>query len=105
MGRQNEVGWSVSNLAGDMTLYEIDMLKMQLKAVVPALVELCDAGYIDITMKIIADSCTLDGLMQLAGDVRLSEPSRCRCEVMRDHMISHDLSSFNSGNFFAIGHA
>jgi len=89
MSRQSAAEWTVGNWRGEMTAHQIATLKKQLKAVVPALVELRAAGYIDtdLDMKFIADNCTLDGLRQLARDMRLSEPSRQRCEVMRDWMI------------------
>jgi hypothetical protein len=89
MSRQIVAEWTVGQWDGVMTAHQIATLKKQLKAVVPALVELRAAGYLDtdLDMKCIAANCTLDGLRQLARDRRLSEPCRHRCEVMRDWMI------------------
>ncbi len=59
----------------------------QLEALVPALVELRDAGHLELNMRVIADSAKLEGFMCLAEDDRLSLLSRQKCRAIRDRMI------------------
>lgn len=62
-------------------------LEDQIEALVPALVELRDAGHIELNALTLASYGTLDGFVQLAGDARLSELSRRRCEAMRVRLV------------------
>jgi len=62
-------------------------LEDQIEALVPALVELRDAGHIELNAMTLARFGTLDGFIQLAGDERLSELSRRRCEAMRVRLV------------------
>lgn len=59
----------------------------QIEALAPALVELRDAGHVDLNMSVIASYATLDGFIQLADDERLTDLSRCRCRAIRDRLI------------------
>lgn len=62
-------------------------LEDQIEALVPALVELRDAGHLRLNMAVIAKHGTLDGFMCLAEDPRLSDLSRRRCKAIRDRIL------------------
>lgn len=62
-------------------------LEDQIGAVVPAVVELRDAGHLVLTARAIADAGKLEGIMELAEDTRLSDLSRNRCRALRDRYI------------------
>lgn len=64
-------------------------LEDQIEALVPAVVELRDAGHVDLNARAIASFGTLDGFMRLAADTRLSELARARCEAIRTRLIVH----------------
>lgn len=59
----------------------------QIEALVPALIELRDAGHLALTARTLAESATLQGLVRLASDTRLSELSRNRCAAVRDRLL------------------
>ncbi|TXG99946.1 MAG: hypothetical protein E6R08_00500 [Nevskiaceae bacterium] len=59
----------------------------QIEALVPAMVELRDAGHIQLSVSTLASFGTLDGFIQLAADARLSDMVRPRCEAIRVRMI------------------
>jgi hypothetical protein len=65
----------------------------QLEALVPALVELRDAGHLGLNMAVAVSYGTLRGFMQLAGDARLSPLSRARCEAIRNRLIVRSLNA------------
>lgn len=65
----------------------------QIEAVVPAVVELRDAGFLVITARAIADAGKLEGLMELAEDAKLSDLSRNRCRVLRDRYIAQGVKA------------
>jgi hypothetical protein len=59
----------------------------QIEALVPALIELRDAGHIQLNAAALASFGTLEGFTKLASDGRLSELSRRRCEAIRVRLI------------------
>ncbi|MBC9969110.1 hypothetical protein [Ralstonia insidiosa] len=65
----------------------------QLEALVPALVELRDAGHIPLNMAVVASYGTLDGFMRLAGDERLTPLSRARCAAIRNRLLAQSLKA------------
>lgn len=68
-------------------------LEDQIEAVVPAVVELRDAGHLVLTARSIADASKLEGMMQLAEDPRLSDFSRNRCRALRDRYIAQGVKA------------
>lgn len=65
----------------------------QIEALVPAVVELRDAGYLQPNARVVSDLGTLNGFMTLAADSRLSDLTRCRCAAIRDRMIVHGVKA------------
>lgn len=65
----------------------------QIEALVPALVELREAGHLKLNMAVIAQYGTLDGFIHLADDQRLSDLSRRRCKAIRDRMLAHGVKA------------
>ncbi|MCL6485253.1 MAG: hypothetical protein I4O49_14005 [Janthinobacterium lividum] len=65
----------------------------QLEALVPALIELRDAGHIKLNMAVAARYGTLDGFMRLAADERLTPPSRYRCSAIQNRLLAKSLKS------------
>ncbi|PNE59715.1 hypothetical protein A8H39_00780 [Paraburkholderia fungorum] len=63
----------------------------QIEALVPALVELRDGGYLQLHMAAAASYGTLDGFMRLAGDDRLTPLSRARCQAICNRMLARSL--------------
>lgn len=59
----------------------------QIEALAPALVELRDAGHVNLNMAVAMSYGTLDGFIRLAADERLSSLSRARCAAIRDRLI------------------
>ncbi len=59
----------------------------QIEALVPAVIELRDAGYVNLDARTIASFATPDGFSQLAADSRLSDLARRRCEAIRVRMV------------------
>jgi hypothetical protein len=73
---------------GDQQQSEIDD---QLEALVPALVELRDAGHLRLNMAAAVSYASLEGFMQLADDARLSPLSRARCEAIRNRFLANSI--------------
>lgn len=59
----------------------------QIEAIVPALVELRDGGYLELNFAVVASHATLHGFTRLADDERLTSLSRARCVAIRNRMI------------------
>lgn len=59
----------------------------QIEALVPAVIELRDAGHIQLSASGLRAFATLDGFSQLAADARLSVLARQRCEAIRVRMV------------------
>jgi len=59
----------------------------QIEALVPAVIELRDAGHVQLSASALATFSTLDGFSQLAADDRLSTLARQRCEAIRVRMV------------------
>lgn len=59
----------------------------QIEALAPAVVELRDAGPVQLSASALASFATLDGFSQLAADARLSDLARQRCEAIRVRMV------------------
>lgn len=72
-----------STCAEGLTTAEQREVEDQIEALVPALVELRDGGYIDLNAKSLVDFATLNGFSELASDDRLTVLSRQRCEAIR----------------------
>ena len=66
----------------------------QLEALVPALVELREAGHVKLNMAVAASYGTLDGFMRLADDERLTPLSRARCAAIRNRLLAQSLKAF-----------
>lgn len=82
---------SVCNVG--LTAEEQEEMDDQLEALVPALVELRDAGHITLNMRVIADSAKLEGFMRLAEDDRLSSLSQQRCRAIRDRILTQSIKA------------
>lgn len=63
----------------------------QLEAIVPALVELRDAGHLKLNFAVVASYGALEGFMRLADDERLSALSRGRCVAMRNRLVTQSV--------------
>jgi hypothetical protein len=63
-------------------------LEDQIEAVVPAVIELRDAGHLVLTVATLLDYGTLSGLARLAEDERLTELSRSRCAAIRNRLMA-----------------
>lgn len=59
----------------------------QIVALVPAVIELRDAGHIQLNAVALASFTSLEGFSRLAKDSRLSDAVRSRCEAVRARMI------------------
>lgn len=59
----------------------------QINALVPALVELRDAGHVQLNARALAAFASVEGFSLLACDTRLSEASRRRCDAVRVKMV------------------
>lgn len=59
----------------------------QIEALVPAVIELRDAGYLQPNARVVSNLGTLNGFMTLAADSRLSDLTRRRCAAICDRMI------------------
>ena len=70
----------------------------QIEALVPALVELRDAGHLKLNMAIIAEHGKLDGFMRLADDQRLSDLSRRRGQAISDRLIAQGVKALLGHN-------
>src|SRR5450830_936815 len=70
-----------------LSLPEQVEIEDQIEALAPAIVELRDAGHIKLNMSVIASYGKLDGFIQLADDVRLTDLSRNRCRAIRDRLV------------------
>lgn len=70
----------------------------QIEALVPALVELRDAGHLKLNMAVIAEHGKLDGFMRLADDQRLSDLSRRRCKAIRDRIVAQGVKALLGHN-------
>ncbi len=66
---------------------ERDQLAVQVHAIIPALVELRDAGLLQLNARLIAEYATLEGLTRLSADLRLRQGLRARCSAVRDQLI------------------
>lgn len=65
----------------------------QIVALVPAVIELRDAGHIQLNAVALASFTSLEGFSRLAKDPRLSEAVRSRCEAIRARMIARGAKS------------
>lgn len=84
----DEISQVCLTMAGaGLSAAELAELEDQIEATVPALVELRDAGHIELNTREIAVAATVEGMMRLAEDSRLTELSRNRCRAMRDRMV------------------
>lgn len=63
-------------------------LEDQIEALVPAVVELRDAGHIELNAVALASFGTLQGFSRLAVDFRLSDLSRRRCEAVSMRLVA-----------------
>lgn len=70
----------------------------QIEALVPALVELRDAGHLKLNMAVIAEHGKLEDFMRLADDQRLSDLSRRRCKAIRDKLIAQEVKALFGHN-------
>lgn len=59
----------------------------QIEALVPAVIELRDAGHVPLSASALRAFATLDGFSQLSADARLSALARRRCEAIRVRMV------------------
>lgn len=59
----------------------------QIEALVPALVQLRDGGHIELNARTLVNFGSLDGFSQLAGDKRLTDLNRQRCEAIRVRLV------------------
>lgn len=59
----------------------------QIKALVPAVIELRDRYGVELNMKVISDFGTLAGFGQLADDARLSDLVRQRCKAIHTRLV------------------
>lgn len=83
-----ELAQLLHNMCADgLNAADLAELEDQIEAVVPAVIELRDAGHLILSARVIADTATLEGIMQLADDSRLSELSRNRCRALRDRYV------------------
>lgn len=82
----------ICSLQGD-TLEERAEIDDQIEALVPALVELRDAGHVKLNMAVVATYATLDGFMRLAGDERLTPLSRARCSAIHTRLLARSLKA------------
>lgn len=60
----------------------------QIEAIVPALIELRDGGYISLNFGVVTTYATLDGFTRLAADDRLTSLTRMQCRAIRNRMIA-----------------
>lgn len=65
----------------------------QIEAIVPALIELRDAGYVRLNLAQVVSHAKLDGFTRLAGDERISPLSRARCAAIRNRMIARGVKA------------
>jgi hypothetical protein len=66
---------------------ERDQLAGEVHAIVPALVELRDAGLLQLNARLIVEYATLEGLTRLSADARLSQGLRARCSAVREQLL------------------
>jgi len=66
---------------------ERDQLAAEVHAIIPALVELRDAGLLKLSARQIAEYATLEGLTRLSADSRLSHGLRARCSAARKQLL------------------
>lgn len=65
----------------------------QLDAIVPALIELRDAGHMELNMTTIVKNASREGFWNLACDSRLSPTVRQRCKAMHDKILMQDVQA------------
>lgn len=77
---------------------ELCELQDKIDAVVPALVELRDAGHIELTLRTIVENATIAGLKALAENTRLSAVHRMHAKAMHDRLIVHGVKALLGHN-------
>lgn len=70
----------------DVSQEEAAELEDQIEALAHAVVELRDAGHLELNIGAVASLATLDGFASLAADSRLSSLARARCAAIHNRM-------------------